>query len=54
MASTELQVRSQNVAVSFLQEVNAEVSGFEEIVQSLLKAGHSPLKTFHPLQRIAL
>ena len=51
---SEMQALSQNVALSFVQEVNAEIIGFEEVIQSILSSGHTPLRNFYKHQRISL
>jgi signal transduction histidine kinase len=51
---TEMQTLSQNVALSFVQEVNTEIIGFEDIINSILSSGHTPVRNFYKNQRISL
>ena len=51
---SEMQNLSQNVALSFVQEVNAEIIGFEDVIQSILASGHTPMRQFYKNQRVSL
>ena len=53
-AISELQDISQNIALSFLQDINADIVDFENNVQQVLENNSSPLRNFHKHQRISL
>lgn len=45
---------SRNVALVFLQEMNAEIVDFEQSVRTVLETGQTPLRSFHKHQRMVL
>ena len=51
---SEMNSLSQNVALGFVQEVNNEIIGFEDVIRSILTSEYIPLRKFHKHQRIAL
>lgn len=51
---SELEDLSRNVALVFLQEMNAEIVDFEESVRTVLETGQTPLRSFHKHQRMVV
>lgn len=50
----ELEDLSRNVALVFLQEMNADIVGFEQSVRTVLETGQTPLRSFHKHQRMVV
>ena len=53
-AQTALDDVSYNLALVFLQDVNAEIISFEQSILAVLQNGQTPLRSFHKNQRMVL